>query len=476
MPPKHCLCFKAYCHDGSTRCYINITGDASVGLPLTRNMEPIPSPSYMDHHGLNNLVIPIAVGDVRSIVHESSSPPTVNDATKKALVVDVVIHEEITKRLRCVPKHHLHEEMIKAVILLSSQWVTQEAGLHLNLSSAKILADCPYKHPSSSSKSAKDSNNATIDISNVTQRAEALYQEMISSLTAKDSSNEETPRSVSSLDDSAPKLPTKFLVDKGIDGSKNQTKNRTPLVQEVVADGSKKGIKKGFLNQPNASLYGVGGTGEGTLPPDAGDPLGHIPKSLRSKCKIVDARNVTDFTSESATEFLWNKNPPFAPRNNQPLPGTTPPVSKKEDQHINTTPIRETPPSTDGSASSVTKQQHNNTTSTVSTSHINAVPVQTTHQLPNGIMIDEVPSVIEKWAHSVDDTSSDTLLIRIVLPMNIKCAADIHGDIDVAADGMSLCIGTHYIIPLPYKVFSDSVTAKFVKKTHQLVLTLQKQT
>mmetsp|Transcript_126492 Transcript_126492/g.247988 ORF Transcript_126492/g.247988 Transcript_126492/m.247988 type:complete len:332 (+) Transcript_126492:3-998(+) len=58
-----------------------------------------------------------------------------------------------------------------------------------------------------------------------------------------------------------------------------------------MTPGAKKPVmKKGFLNSSRAkgSLYGEGGSGEGVLPENAGDPLGYIPKKLRNTCKIVD--------------------------------------------------------------------------------------------------------------------------------------------------------------------------------------------
>ena len=48
-------------------------------------------------------------------------------------------------------------------------------------------------------------------------------------------------------------------------------------------------MKKGFLNSAKAqgALYPDGST-EGTPPDGAGDPLGWMPKGLRSKVQVVD--------------------------------------------------------------------------------------------------------------------------------------------------------------------------------------------
>ena len=48
-------------------------------------------------------------------------------------------------------------------------------------------------------------------------------------------------------------------------------------------------VKKGFLNSAKAqgALYPDGST-EGTPPDGAGDPLGWMPKGLRSKVQVVD--------------------------------------------------------------------------------------------------------------------------------------------------------------------------------------------
>lgn len=62
-----------------------------------------------------------------------------------------------------------------------------------------------------------------------------------------------------------------------------------PLIQDITPGQQRRtAMKKGFLTRKDADLYGPGGSGEGVLPENAGDPLGYLPKGLRKSCKIVD--------------------------------------------------------------------------------------------------------------------------------------------------------------------------------------------
>ena len=68
-----------------------------------------------------------------------------------------------------------------------------------------------------------------------------------------------------------------------------------PAVREMPSRSATDGLRRGFFNDRTApSLYGPEGSREGVLPEGAGDPLGHIPKSFREKCQIIDVSKGMD--------------------------------------------------------------------------------------------------------------------------------------------------------------------------------------
>lgn len=84
------------------------------------------------------------------------------------------------------------------------------------------------------------------------------------------------------------------------DGGDTTRKFKVEMPKRKLGDkkGEKKKketVKKGFFDKvkPGEELYGPEGSNEGVVPDGAGDPLGYLPKKLRSMCKVVDTNNMT---------------------------------------------------------------------------------------------------------------------------------------------------------------------------------------
>eukprot|EP00744_Colponema_vietnamica_P015445 GILI01021643.1.p1 GENE.GILI01021643.1~~GILI01021643.1.p1 ORF type:complete len:332 (+),score=23.26 GILI01021643.1:111-998(+) len=207
-------------------------------------MDPIPSASYIDSQGVDNLIIPIAVGEPVLLPN-------------KSYTIDVVIHSEIVQRIR--PTHHLFDHLLSKITALVMQWVAQETGLRADIKTTKYHASCPVDIPKKSEgPTYEDLKKAMADLSSV----------------LKEETSQQTP--------------SPFLFE-----AKEEATKPTCLIQEVNAPP--KGLKKGFLAQSKGSLYGAGGSTEGRPPPPS-DPLAFIPEGLRSKCTIVDTREAGEAT------------------------------------------------------------------------------------------------------------------------------------------------------------------------------------
>lgn len=251
------FCLQGKCLDDKTVLLINVRGDESVGLPLTKNMDPIPSPAFIDHHGIDNLIVPIAVGDPIQLADNSYA-------------VDVVIHSEIISRVR--PTHHLYDHLLSKVTTLVLQWVAQETGLRVNPKTVQLLPNPPAPIQKKQTMPSYD------DLKKAAEDLKAVL---------KEHKTEETSASP-------------FLFEE----KETKPQSSKPLIQEVTAAS---GLKKGFLAQSKGTLYGAQGSSEGN-PPKAADPLSFMPESLRERCKIVDTRvpNQVASAPKAGPKPLWS--------------------------------------------------------------------------------------------------------------------------------------------------------------------------
>lgn len=289
--------FKVFAADGTTKVYINVCGHPSIGLPLTKSMDPVPSTEFLDLHGLDNLIVPICVNDP---VHCKRTSAV--DANRM-VIVDVVLNPEIVKRLKA-PEHRLYQDFISRVSALAMEWVTQETGIQLSQRTVKLLPSVSYKEPVETKKSeAADQDSITpqqkkeIEES-VRRRANELYEQLLRETGGSAASGSGSHPPSASAPPSAPptssdgvQLPSSFVVSPATATKETTAAPKRPMVVEMsVSEPQRPLIKKGFLNTTKARLYDDKGSTEGILPEGAGDPLGYIPKGLREKCKIIDTR------------------------------------------------------------------------------------------------------------------------------------------------------------------------------------------
>ncbi|EPY21844.1 hypothetical protein STCU_01241 [Strigomonas culicis] len=243
--------FRASATDATTVFAVNVCGHSSVGLPLTRNMNEI-TEDYVDLHGVDNLIIPISVGEPRQM---EKNKDNIN------FVVDVVVHPCLTKR--CVVSFKLHEHLVTRLIALSIEWIKQECGVTLGERGCGLLG-VRYYGKKQSGVGAKV--------------AMEKLKDMLSELNKNSAVSEQNSS-----------LPPDLTVSVS---EPSESKEKKVMVQELPQG---KGIKRGFLNG-STQLYDSKGSSEctGKTP----DPLAHIPQSLRDKCKIIDTRDA-QFTQEN---------------------------------------------------------------------------------------------------------------------------------------------------------------------------------
>ncbi|RNF09186.1 hypothetical protein TraAM80_02331 [Trypanosoma rangeli] len=264
------FCFEALAADNETMVVVNVCGNSSVGRALAKNMEEVPE-SHLDEYGLDNLIVPIAVG-----------PAEKCDREKYSFSIDVVIHPLLTSR--CVPSHRLFDHYILRLTSLAIEWILQECGIRLNPRSCKLITDKKYF------QNGKENFNQILS-----KIAKAMEKE-----TTTVPANESKGEGFS--------LPSKLQLDVS---RKNDEITPSPLIKEMP-QGT--GIRKGFLN--DVRLYGDGGSSECKQPPL--DPLLHLPEQLRKRCQVIDTRQirsgVTDASAATEPDSIKEK-PKLLPSN-----------------------------------------------------------------------------------------------------------------------------------------------------------------
>jgi hypothetical protein len=245
--------YKAYAADEATTYVVNVCGHDSVGPPLAKSMNTVDD-DYIEHNGVDNLIIPISVSEPMRTVKGNF-----------AFCVDVVVHTVLIKK--CTPKHHLFQHLTEKLLVLSMEWVQRECGVQLTRKGCAILGNpCYFSDVKGNGK----------DLEEVVRMAAELLK--------KDSANQMKDQETST------QLPDSLTLKKG-----ERKESKRPYVQEVITSP---GLKKGFLDDGKARLYGPEGSSEGLGKPP--DPLAHIPESLRSKCRIIDTRNMEQSLQQTA--------------------------------------------------------------------------------------------------------------------------------------------------------------------------------
>ena len=340
--PQRGFCFRFKTMDGKRRVFVNVCGHDSVGRPQGASGQTV-GDDWISVHGVDNLQIPIAVGNVveddegnepqaaagnaakASKVSEVRRTPEVGSSTaarshQGAMVVDVVIHPCITTLCEAawrigdmndVPK--LKQQIIARIVALSMDWVRREAGIGAAPASVKIITDMAFRPPKLSEAAKKKRQLGAAMDSLKDMSPEQLEQMMKEAGVAGATSSGAAAEAGSDGADAETDTRTAaFKLNKGASneggvlptpsGSKRSagiqvlstTEDQQSAPAQTPGAMAATAIRPGFLNRKEGpGLYGEEGTKEGVLPDGAGDPLGYMPKSLRSKFKVVDARDGT---------------------------------------------------------------------------------------------------------------------------------------------------------------------------------------
>ncbi|CAG9572853.1 conserved hypothetical protein [Leishmania major strain Friedlin] len=245
--------FAAKTADESCTYVVNVCGHDSVGPPLARSMNAVDA-EYVEHHGVDNLIIPISV-----------SEPKETKRGDYAYCVDVVVHTLLIKK--CSRGHRLLEHLTEKLVTLSIEWIRSECGVQLLPRSCRIAGNPLY---------FDDTVDTPKSIASIIENAAELLQRKSNSSNSRKDEQDTIPDALNLRKAQVPE-------------------SKQPLIREVISTPA---IKKGFLVDGNARLYGPDGSSEGSS--KAPDPLAHIPESLRERCRIIDTRNMEGLTASPA--------------------------------------------------------------------------------------------------------------------------------------------------------------------------------
>ena len=441
------FCLKCFAIDDVTKVFINVCSHTSVGLPLTKGMSEIPSESIMDTNGVDNLMIPISVGDAKFHV---------DDGNKKVISVDVCLHPAVVSR--CVDQSHpLKELILSRVCILAIDWVQQECGIQINKKSGKVLQNVKYKHfgtgPSllekaaapgllgaTNKKSGKSVDHGNVDMVQVKKKAEELYAQLMQETSGKVREGETTSTAAATTSEGIAALPPDLMVD--LKGAKQST--RGPMVMEMPS--KEPAVKKGFLLS-KGGFYGE--SNEGILPEGAGDPLGYIPKSLREKCKIVDTRPEAIEAQQKAAKKAQEE--AFAK-----MVGLDAVTGAEFLQQLAEV----------GGGVDLSKESRSSERSSKSPPPPAPAP---------SVSITEDVASEHRWETVIDRSTVDSSRITVTISVPETVANMRELDLSVEEMLLEVCevkTNLSHKIRLPCPVVVDSAAAKFVKSTKKLIVTM----
>lgn len=351
--------------DNSTVVFVNVCGHESIQPPVGHSGAPI-NEDYIDKYGVDNVQVPIAVGlptEIKQTPQQHAEPkkklveevsnnndnnsdgaaPTARTKAAKAktpplkqLAIEVVVHKMITDRCRGVwstggtPQAFdeqvppARKMLVFRIARLALDWVQREAGLMIQPDSVRLMFHTAYHQPVAAAAAADGGAGASGEGPGLPSPQEMLefmkrmgapsddasmmmMHPQPPAASAKPVPAAQSKPSSSTLDGN----PTSMLFSASNNNKQEEpTKKQKSMIQEVSSSSGNNNnnpagesvIRRGFLNSPNVQLYPDSGSGEGVLPEGAGDPLGYMPKALRDKCKVVDARGMTPAEMQAAAE------------------------------------------------------------------------------------------------------------------------------------------------------------------------------
>ena len=201
-------------------------------------------------------------------------------------------------------------------------------------------------------------------------------------------------------------------------------------------------LKRGFLDAKGGVLYPEGTTAEGVLPEGAGDPLGHIPKSIRDRSKIIDLSKTP--MNEVAQKVKEAEAKP--PVKAQPAEVPKPVKAESSPSVANSGLI---PPGTCDDFARLMKEMQDPLASDVERKEK---------------LITEYDKKHKAWPHVVDVSPEGLVTVKIQIPDTVGPSSL---GVDVTADHIDF---GNFVIPFKMKVDAESAVAKFSKKTGAFIV------
>lgn len=235
-------------HGKGAKWYLNMCRHRAVEMPLAPNGKPVDREHILSR-GLGNLQVPFDMGTFRKLKQRADG------ANRTTYCVDVVFSPLIIQLFMDDNFCNSMETFRQFVMNLAINRVEQTIGVKLAPHTMHLVKSLRYKDG--------EEGDDTLPREFAEIAGESMDGEM-------------------GTDQLYPQKPAA------------PPTQPEPLIEDVTAPRRQKpAIKKGFLNgrKETQSLYDKGGSGEGVLPENAGDPMGWMPKKLRQNSKIVDCNS-----------------------------------------------------------------------------------------------------------------------------------------------------------------------------------------
>lgn len=249
LRPSPGFCLQAdSSHGQGARWYVNMCRHRAVEMPLAPNGKPVDRDHILSR-GLGNLQVPFDMGSFRKLKQRADG------AKRTTYCVDVVFSPLIIQLFMDDGFCNHMETFRQFVMNLAINRVEQTIGVKLSLQTVKLVKALRYKD------GEEGDDSLPREFAEIA--GESVEGELGGDAVYPTKSAAPEPKS-------------------------------EPLIEDVTAPRRQKpAIKKGFLNcrKQSQSLYGEGGSGEGVLPENAGDPMGWMPKKLRNNSKIIDCNS-----------------------------------------------------------------------------------------------------------------------------------------------------------------------------------------
>lgn len=265
-----------------SRHYVNVCSHPSVGRPIDPMDREVPD-EHLELRGIDNLRVPLLTGAPRTYV--------LPNGEGEAICVDVVFNPVVLKialvtddpdaREPGAPAPHSQAVMLGKMVRMR---VVEMALKNAEEELAYPLGRNCTLPKGASYKGGVNGTKHPVAIPGLRQLSEQLVVEQRMKEMKKTAGPWRSKREAVGLDS-----------------------RDAPKIQEIEptggSDSRAPAVKKGFLtgSGTKGSLY-PNGSDEGTPPEGAGDPLGWMPKGLRSRVSVVDTANSSPDQQKAAMQ------------------------------------------------------------------------------------------------------------------------------------------------------------------------------